>query len=276
MDKPRQGTEPPRILLVDDEEINRQITARILEIAGYRVDQAEDGLLAVEAAGRERYDLILMDCRLPGMDGWTAARKIREREDPELRVPIIAVTAGTGGDDYARASDAGMDGVLHKPFEPDELRAEVKGRLLGSSASGGETGASAPAPADPERERVSRRSARHSDTDTPVAVSRLIEISGGDAEFMQTLIGIFLNDTERHIANLENALRDQNSRTILYEAHAIKGSSGHAGAEAMHSIAGSIESMGEEGRSESIPGAMQDLKAEFRRVRSFLEQVRGE
>ena len=263
-DKPRSDSERFRILLVDDEEINRQITARILEMAGYRVDQAEDGLGAVEAAGRERYDLILMDCQLPGMDGWTAARTIRDHEAPGRRVPIVAVTAGTGGDDRARAAEAGMDGMLIKPFEPNELRDEVESRLRGAAPR--------PEPAAAPEEDNAGASPGEGE---PVAFSRLVEISSGDEEFMRTLIGIFLNDTERHISNLENALQERESDKIIHEAHAIKGSSGHAGAATMHSLAGSIEEMEEEGRGEGIPATMENLKAEFLRVRSFLEKVRA-
>ena len=113
------------ILVVEDQEDNRQILRDLLGNAGYELTEAENGEEAIAAVGRRRPDLILMDIQLPVMDGYEATRRIRT--NPDLRaVPIIAVTsyALAGDEDKARA--AGCDGYVTKPYSPRDLLAKVR------------------------------------------------------------------------------------------------------------------------------------------------------
>jgi len=113
------------ILVVEDQEDNRQILRDLLGNAGYELTEAENGEEAIAAVGRRRPDLILMDIQLPVMDGYEATRQIRT--NPDLRsVPIIAVTsyALAGDEDKARA--AGCDGYVTKPYSPRDLLAKVR------------------------------------------------------------------------------------------------------------------------------------------------------
>ena len=116
------------ILVVEDQEDNRQILRDLLGSAGYDLTEAEDGEQAIAAVARRRPDLILMDIQLPVMDGYTATRRIRT--NPDLKsVPIIAVTsyALAGDEDKARA--AGCDGYVSKPYSPRDLLAKVRAYL---------------------------------------------------------------------------------------------------------------------------------------------------
>jgi len=116
------------ILVVEDQEDNRQILRDLLGNAGYELTEAENGEEAIAAAGKQRPDLILMDIQLPIMDGYEATRRIRT--NPDLRsVPIIAVTsyALTGDEDKALA--AGCDGYVTKPYSPRDLLAKVRAYL---------------------------------------------------------------------------------------------------------------------------------------------------
>ena len=113
------------ILVVEDQEDNRQILRDLLGNAGYELTEAENGEEAITAAGKQRPDLILMDIQLAIMDGYEATRLIRT--NPDLRsVPIIAVTsyALTGDEDKALA--AGCDGYVTKPYSPRDLLAKVR------------------------------------------------------------------------------------------------------------------------------------------------------
>ena len=113
-----------RILLVDDNELNREIATELLEEAGFIVDEAADGYEAVEAVrtGKERYDAILMDVQMPIMDGYTATREIRKLADKEKSsIPIIAMTANSFEEDKRAAMEAGMDSHLSKPIDIDEV-----------------------------------------------------------------------------------------------------------------------------------------------------------
>jgi two-component system, cell cycle response regulator DivK len=117
-----------RILVVEDQEDNRQILRDLLGNAGYELTEAENGEEAIAAVAKRRPDLILMDIQLPVMDGYEATRRIRT--NPDLKsVLIIAVTsyALTGDEDKARA--AGCNGYVSKPYSPRDLLAKVRSYL---------------------------------------------------------------------------------------------------------------------------------------------------
>ncbi|MBU8922569.1 MAG: response regulator [Bacteroidales bacterium] len=106
----------PRILLAEDNRVNQKIACLMLEKAGFCVDVVEDGLQATEAVESRSYDLILMDCMMPGMDGYKATAKIRRMNGAKSRIPIIALTANTMMGDRDRCIEAGMDDFLPKPI----------------------------------------------------------------------------------------------------------------------------------------------------------------
>jgi PAS domain S-box-containing protein len=111
-----------RLLLVDDNPVNRELVCALLEPFDVDIETANDGVEAVEAAARATYDLILMDVQMPNMDGLTATRRIRAAEAPDgARVPIIALTANVLPDQIARCREAGMDDHLGKPINPERL-----------------------------------------------------------------------------------------------------------------------------------------------------------
>ncbi|MDO4493999.1 MAG: response regulator [Clostridia bacterium] len=119
-----------RVLLVEDNELNREIALEILSGCGIEADSAEDGSVAVELAAKERYDLILMDIQMPVMDGYEATRRIRAFGDPEkASVPIVAMTANAFDEDRKAAADSGMNGFVSKPIDMNELFAALKDAL---------------------------------------------------------------------------------------------------------------------------------------------------
>ena len=117
------------ILLVEDNELNREIAQEILREYGFRVDTAENGAVAVEkvrTAAPGSYDLVLMDVQMPVMDGYTATRKIRALEDPALAgIPILAMTANAFDEDRRNAMESGMNGFLSKPIVIGDLVQEL-------------------------------------------------------------------------------------------------------------------------------------------------------
>ena len=117
------------ILLVEDNELNREIAQEILREYGFRVDTAENGEVAVEkvsTAAPGSYDLVLMDVQMPVMDGYTATRKIRALDDPaRAKLPILAMTANAFDEDRRNALESGMNGFLSKPIVIDDLVQEL-------------------------------------------------------------------------------------------------------------------------------------------------------
>jgi len=120
---PNQDSFQARVLVVEDNAVNRKIAVRFLEKMGCEVDSAEHGLAALEILKKqESYDLILMDCQMPEMDGFEATAAIRELDSPCAETPIIALTANALRGDRDRCLEAGMNDYLSKPLDRTALR----------------------------------------------------------------------------------------------------------------------------------------------------------
>lgn len=119
----------PRILLVEDNEMNRDMLSRRLKKKGYEVVLAVDGMQGVSMALAGTHDLILMDMSLPELDGWEAARRVRDAEGDGRRVPIIALTAHAMSGDREKALAAGCDDYDTKPVELDRLLGKIEALL---------------------------------------------------------------------------------------------------------------------------------------------------
>ena len=127
----RSPTGERRVLIAEDNELNREIASDLLEEAGFLVDTAGDGAEAVEkvkSAPAGHYTLVLMDLRMPVMDGHSAARAIRALEDPEkANLPIVALSANTFDEDRKRSAESGMNAHLAKPLDIDRLLELISG-----------------------------------------------------------------------------------------------------------------------------------------------------
>jgi CheY-like chemotaxis protein len=124
-----------KILLVEDNEMNRDMLSRRLARRGFAVVCALDGQQGLDLARAERPDIVLMDMSLPVLDGWTATRRMRE--DPELRgIPVIALTAHAMAEDEQRAREAGCDDFDTKPVELSRLLAKIEALVPSPPAAG--------------------------------------------------------------------------------------------------------------------------------------------
>ena len=137
VERPAEAAEPPRlpvtgdllglrVLVAEDNLVNRKVAVALLKKLGCQVDVAGDGLAAVEMSARERYDVILMDCQMPVMDGFEATHRIREREHGGLRTPVVAITADLMPANREACAAAGMDGYLGKPISLEDLRSSLE------------------------------------------------------------------------------------------------------------------------------------------------------
>ena len=124
-----------RVLLVDGNELNAPLACRVMETIGFEVEIAEDGAIAVEKFKAQSFDIVLMDCQMPVMDGH-AARAIRSDESlaGSRRTPIIAITAHTLDGDREKCLAAGMDDFLGKPYSLRDLRPKLDRWLFGTTA----------------------------------------------------------------------------------------------------------------------------------------------
>lgn len=236
-----------RILIVDDNEINQFVATEQVEQAGFEVDVAGNGQKAVELVMAKSYAAVLMDCQMPVMDGYTAARTIREWEaDSGKHVPIIALTAHAMAGERDKVLAAGMDDYLSKP-----LRAHALERMLERYV--GEDGA----PADLEPAPPSLR-----------APAEALDLDP-DIKRSEKLSRLFLDRVPQGLDELDQAVLAEPER-IRERAHKLKGSCLAVGADAMAEEAEALQFEAEEGKLEHARERATRLRAQFARVRERL------
>jgi CheY-like chemotaxis protein/HPt (histidine-containing phosphotransfer) domain-containing protein len=211
-----------RILIAEDGEANQLVAAAILRKAGYAVDLARDGEEALGAARTAAYDLVLMDVRMPRMDGLAATAAIRGLEGPAGRVPIIAMTAAVMPNEVARCLEAGMDGHVAKPMDLTALLAAVSDILE-------------------NRPRRSRAAVEEPNPAGPTLIDHTtlqeLRAAVGPGR-LPRLIGVFADETRARVARLTST---DDVSVIEEEAHGLKSAAGTFGAAALRSIASSLE-----------------------------------
>ena len=175
---------PPRLLLVEDNPVNLLVAQKLLSVLGYECDTAANGEIALAQMASDAYDLVLMDCQMPVLDGYSATRRWREIESgqaPVRHLPIVAMTANAMAGDRQRCLDAGMDDYLAKPVTRDLLDACLK-RWLRSSGVRSTAHAPGPEPAAAaaasEASRIAQTAA---DTATLAAAPRLAAATAAPA-----------------------------------------------------------------------------------------------
>ncbi|MCC6794922.1 MAG: PAS domain S-box protein [Candidatus Hydrogenedentes bacterium] len=245
-----------RILLVEDNIVNQKVATRVLEKLGYRCDIANNGREAFEAAQKTHYNLVLMDCQMPLMDGYEATKAIRQFEGDRRYTPIVALTASALRSDYDLCIAAGMDDVLTKPIHTEPLQKVLHVYLSENP---------------PVRHKVKEdRIGMSAPQDTPVNLDRLSEITMGDPDLESELIVTFLADTSQRISEMAAVIASGDPTSLVHTAHAIKGAAGNMGAVALQEIAHKLELMAKSGGYDDVLPTYDSLKAEADRVKEYL------
>ena len=212
------------ILLVEDSPVNAEVASEILRIAGYLVDIALDGEQAIVAARTRPYDLVLMDCQLPVLDGYEATRAIRalEREGAlpgsrERPLPIVALTASVTKGDVERCFAAGMNDYLSKPIETKRLLAVLASRIAEAAVPAGGASGAASSVAGGVVRAPSTAATRSMDLDR--ALSRL----GGNAALLDRIRARFVADVPENLTKLRATLERRDEKELLFAAHRLRG-----------------------------------------------------
>ena len=264
-----------RILLVEDNPVNQMVAQKLLDVLGCQVTSVGNGEVALQEMASNAYDIVLMDCQMPVLDGYSATRQWREREfaTGAARLPIIAMTANAMAGDRQRCLDAGMDDYLSKPVSREELQACLQRWYQGSgvaaaTGSTGTTNAPAPAPSAPAPEGTAdiTRNASLSVLDNE-ALDELLEIAG--AETAQ-IIQVFLNDAPRTIRELQEAATAPDMVLLRDLSHSLKSASANVGATALSAAARRIEVGARAGTLDHPAVAVALVIAEFSRAKIAL------
>lgn len=240
----------PRLLVVEDNEVNARMAMMMLEKHGYPAEIASDGEEAVDLFASGTYDGVLMDCHMPRMDGYEAARAIREIESSTTwqrpRCRIIAMTANVMAGERERCLEAGMDDYVSKP-----LRAKPLSEALNRISVLAETKEEAEvSPWSPDDE-----SAAHD------AIQQLAdELSVEDTI---ELIDNWLKDTPERILDLEKLVVGEDQSALRRTAHSLKGSSSLFGLTYLHSLCRELEQLAENNLRDNQPALIAQLKQSF-------------
>jgi len=224
-----------KILLAEDNEVNQKLAVKLLNMAGFNCDIAGDGQAAVEAYKKKSYDLILMDCQMPIMDGFEASRSIREYEKSQKsdgrkpkHIPIIALTANVLEVDIQSCLDSGMDDYLSKPIDSKKLIELIK-KYSGF--------AHIEAVADIEQNKETLQ-------DSKDMVQVIMEAHGFQRIDAQNLLNDYLAILPENIEKLENAEKIDDFKTIHSVAHFLKGSSANLRIQKLTEYSTELETAG--------------------------------
>ena len=249
-----------RLLVVEDNRINQEVALGILENLGYRADVVADGYEALAALSRQDYDVVLMDCQLPGIDGYETSRRIRQL-DTAVRnhdIPIIAATANAMTGDREKCLAAGMDGYVSKPLRPDALERAIE-EWTGGLRDGVE-------PAAPQPLAATVTTAAAFDRES------FVERVMGNEELACRIIRGFVDDMPVQIARLAEAVSAGDAQQVRMLAHSIKGAAASVDGLEMREAAWMLEQKGSSGDLTDAPAALPVLAASFERVKPVMER----
>jgi CheY-like chemotaxis protein/HPt (histidine-containing phosphotransfer) domain-containing protein len=249
------------ILLVEDNLINQQVALGILQILGYSVTVVSNGREALDACTQGAFDLILMDCHMPEMDGFEATKAIRARERASnyRRVPIIALTANAMAHDREECLSAGMDDHLSKPFNTQTMQA-----MLGRWMSSGESA-----------ERLAEGVEKSGSNDAGVLDRQVLDelarvTTNGRPELLANVIDLYLVESPKLLRKLSQAASAGDAPEIVRMAHSLKSSSANVGAMALSRYCARAEMSARRADIEEARLVSSEIEAEHGRVQAAL------
>ncbi|MEW6088836.1 MAG: response regulator [bacterium] len=254
-----------RILLAEDNPVSRKTALIILNKAGFKADAAENGLEAVRLAGKNKYDIILMDIQMPEMDGFEAVKLIRSQEKNSGKNVIIAMTAHALKGDREHCLDAGMDDYISKPIDPQELlkliKKWIKPEILSLS------------PQQENKPGEKNTAGETGPANYPVDLNDAMKRFGSDKNFFKELARDFLCYIPKQVDLLEESCRANNIDMLKNYAHSIKGAAGNISATRIFSTALNIEQQCRENNISGVSTLIEDLKKEILKLEDFLKTL---
>ena len=244
-----------RVLVAEDNVVNQRVALRQLQKLGYSADGVANGLEALEALDRIQYDVVLMDCQMPEMDGFEATAEIRRREKTERHTTIVAMTANALEGEQQRCLAAGMDDYIAKPVRPETMKTIIERWTSDSN----------------RREPSAARSAERAPVDVAVISNLRTLQSRSSPNLLAELIDSFLRDSAERIAVMRVAAAKGDAPALTRTVHALKGGSGIVGANRMNALCDIIEELSRTGSVEGTPVLITALEEEFERVGRALQ-----
>jgi signal transduction histidine kinase/CheY-like chemotaxis protein/HPt (histidine-containing phosphotransfer) domain-containing protein len=278
-----QAAEPPfvaghsmgMVLLVEDNPVNLLVAQRLLQLANFDYISAENGEVALELLQQHKFDLVLMDCQMPVLDGYrtTQAWRIIEQAEQRPHLPIIAMTANAMAEDRQKCLDAGMDDYLSKPVDRKLLQQLLKLWLQRSKENAAKVpaAATAAATASPATDAAKPDPATLIDSTLDAeVVADFKAVMGGEYE---SLIRIYLEDGPKLVSQILSALSNRDCAALITPAHTLKSSSANLGAMVLSKLALAMEKSARAGDIVTPGMEAKRLIAEFENVQAALRAL---
>jgi two-component system, sensor histidine kinase and response regulator len=258
------------VLLVEDNPINQGVAKAMLKKLGVSFALAMNGQEAVEQCRNERFDLVLMDCQMPVMDGYEATGAIRQLPGATpAQLPIIALTANAMQGDEQRCLNAGMDAFLAKPYSLTVLRAMLARWL---PAIGAEPRPAAAAPASAKPGNAAAPVQAPAIDLAAIEALRELDESGGMG-LAKELLQAFLSTSEESLRQVVASCQDGDATRLARAAHALKSSTANVGARVLSGCYLELEKMGREARLDAAPGQLEKTLREHERAVARLREI---
>ena len=271
------------ILLVEDNLVNQEVAKGFLNQLGLSVDIAGDGVSAIECWKKSAYDLILMDCLMPIMDGFEASRTIRKNESGQKHTPIIALTANVMESDKQNCREAGMDDFVGKPIEQDELIEKLSYWLNQSLESQQDavpidtaptsTAPTSTTPISTAPIDVALPDTNHLSDDLIVDESKFNSMSIQLKTRFQTILDAYIEESEALINELMSAGEQGNIETMVRTVHSLKSSSAALGAQQLSRLAEMLEGLYKAGEIENWQADSHHLSLVYQKTKLKMESL---
>ncbi|HNC42092.1 MAG TPA: response regulator, partial [Nitrosomonas sp.] len=236
---PAKNLTQGKVLLAEDNLVNQEVAKAMLAKLGFKVDIANDGQQALDFMNKQRYDIVLMDCQMPIMDGFEATTQIRKQYGQTI--PIIALTANATEDDRNHCIEAGMDDFLSKPYTLNQLNQVLT--KWETKTQSNLVDAMSESHVPKENTEIKKMPLLN-----PVLLDQIrsLDTSNGH-ELVNKILCAFLESAEKYIELLDRAFNDKDIETIRKTAHTLKSSSANIGAEELSTIFKQIEAYSKNG-----------------------------
>jgi ammonium transporter, Amt family len=248
------------LLVAEDNEMNQFVTQETLRRAGCTCEIVSNGALALEAVRRGKYDAVLMDCQMPGMDGLEASRRIREREEDEAlpRIPIIALTAEAINGDREKCLAAGMDGYVTKPINAEALFSTINSLVKAKTSTSVRIAATKP------------DQAKAAPLEAPFDVKAMLARSLGDPKFAHKILDMFQRRAALDVKQLRKFVAAGEADNAQRIAHNLKSVASHLEAGELREIAFELEQAGARRDLQFIADHLAQLDVEVRRCTAYI------
>jgi CheY-like chemotaxis protein len=243
-----------RVLIAEDNAVNQRLAVRQLKKLGYYADAVSNGKEVLEALRQVPYDIILMDCQMPEMDGYEVSRLIRQQNASGGGPYIIAITANALQGDRERCIQAGMNDYLTKPLHLSDLESSLQRALLRVQPS-----------------RRQTRTAPGAETLDPAILASLRELRSPDeTDPFQELVELFLKDAQVRLQKMDAALERSEWPQLAAAAHTLKGSANNLGARQLAGLLASLEKHAKTSNSTDSANILLSVRSEFQEVEAAL------